>query len=194
MPIPTVADKSVQDQYVSNVISVWDSADFEQLMRGLNWYRNANQLAYMIADGNTAMGAGVIAALSANKRWSENIKLATSAFENGAAAGTFGDAIRKASRIMAGESPETVLPMGAKTGHFYRCILDPNDPEPVCIDRHAHDIAVNERYGSQDRGLSKKPRYELIANVYREAAKQIGVIPQVLQATTWVVWIERKGN
>lgn len=93
---------------------------------------------------------------------------------------------------MAGEDPELVLPMDSKTGHFYRCILDPTDAEAICIDRHAHDIAVGERYGNRDRGLSSKARYALLADVYKRAAKRINVIPQELQAVTWVVWIERK--
>ncbi|MEU4726515.1 hypothetical protein AB0G06_43550 [Nonomuraea dietziae] len=174
------------------MVEVWESADFDQESRGRNWYRTANQLATMISDGNTAAGAGVIAALSANKRWTENVKLATRAFENGEPSGSFGDALRKAARIMAGEDPELVLPMDSKTGHFYRCILDPTDAEAICIDRHAHDIAVGERYGNRDRGLSSKARYALLADVYKRAAKRINVIPQELQAVTWVVWIERK--
>ncbi|MEO3863432.1 hypothetical protein [Acrocarpospora sp. B8E8] len=187
-------DENVYAGYVDNVLAVWERATFDQMGRGVNWYRTANQLANMISGGDAAAGAGVLSALSANKSWRENVKLATRAFEAGEASGHFGDAIRKAARIMAGEAPETVLPMDAKTGNFYRCILNPTDPESVCIDRHAHDIAVGERYGNRDRGLGASGRYALLANVYRDAAMRLGAIPQVVQAVTWVVWIENKGN
>jgi hypothetical protein len=80
--------------------------------------------------------------------------------------------------------------MDMKTGNFYRCIVDPTDAEAVCIDRHAHDIAVGRPYGDADRGLSAKGRYAVLSLAYRNAAAKLGVLPSVLQATTWVVWTE----
>ncbi|GII83324.1 hypothetical protein Ssi03_13140 [Sphaerisporangium siamense] len=194
MPIDIRPDAVNRDGYVRNVMTVWSQATPDQLGRGMNWYRTANQLAEMISGGNVAAGAGVLAALSANKSWGENVKLATRAFTSGEPSGHVGDAIRKAARIMSGEAPESVLPMDSKTGHFYRCILDPTDPHAICIDRHAHDIAVGVRFGNQDRGLGAAGRYALLAGIYREAAFLLGTIPQIVQAVTWVVWIESKGN
>jgi hypothetical protein len=188
--IPTTIFKEVREEMVLRVISKFESATTDQRTRGFAWYRSAHDLATMIADGDTQAGAGVLAALSANKSWPLNRRLARQAFENGEAAGHFKDAIRKTERIMSGEDPALVLPMSAKTGQFYRCILDPTDPEPVVIDRHAHDIAVGERYGNTDRGLSTPSRYALLAHVYREAALRVGEIPQVVQAVTWVVQTE----
>lgn len=190
MLISISPDPETFQRYVRNVVAVWDSATSEQLDQGLHWYRTANQLAHMIADGNVRMGAGVIAALSANKHWQANVNLATSAFESGKPSGHFNDALAKASRIMAGEDPETVLPMAIKTGQFYRCILNPRDAEAVCIDRHAHDIAVGVRYGSNARGLSSRNRYTMLSRVYHAAANWAGYLPQEVQAVTWVTWIE----
>ncbi|WP_211266908.1 DUF7178 family protein [Nonomuraea candida] len=194
MPISIKPDTETRERYVNNIIRVFDSASQDQLERGINWYRTANQLATMISGGNTVAGAGVIAALSANKSWSENTKLAARAFLKGEPSGHVGDAVKKATRIMAGESPRVVLPMASKTGHFFRCIADPTDSDAICIDRHAHDIAVGERYGNADRGLGSKGRYALLADVYREAASRLGYLPQTVQAVTWVVWIERKNG
>ncbi|MER5643970.1 hypothetical protein [Streptosporangium sp. NPDC002524] len=191
MTIAIQANAETRELYVNNIIRVWDSATCDQLARGRNWYPTANQLAEMMSDGHVVKGAGVIAALSANKRWGENIVLANRAFGAGKASGHFSDAIRKAERIMSGEQPEQVLPMDIKTGHFYRCILDPTDPDAICIDRHAHDIAVGERYGQRSRGLGARGRYALMAHVYREAAQRLGELPQVVQAVTWVVWTEQ---
>lgn len=192
MLIPVNPDEETRELYVNNILATWNSATYDQLIRGQRWYSGARQLAEMVADGNVVAGAGVIAALSANKSWGENTKLATRAFVDGRPSGHVGDALRKAARIMAGESPESVLPMSSKTGNFYRCIVNPTDPEAVCIDRHAHDVAVGERYGNQERGLGAKRRYDLLVQCYHEAARRLGVIPQVVQAVTWVVWTESR--
>ncbi|MFD8670499.1 hypothetical protein ACFV1U_34610, partial [Streptomyces microflavus] len=163
-----------------------------QQRRGRAWYLTAHELAATIAAGDVTKGAGVLAALSANKPWSENIKIATRAFEEGIATRPVRDALTKANRIMAGTDPSEVLPMHLKTGHFYRCIADPHDAAPVVIDRHAHDIAVAEVYGSRDRGLCTPTRYNVLADCYRAAAQEIGEIPSIVQAVTWVAHIERE--
>ena len=135
------ADQATRSMYTLNIIKQWHQATPDQVARGRSWYQTANQIGYMIADGDAVKGAGVLAALSPMTEWGENVKLASEAFAKGGASGTFGDACRKAARIMSGEDPANVLPMDMKTGHFYRSNINPADPEPVCIDRHAHDIA-----------------------------------------------------
>lgn len=185
------ADDVTRERYVTNIIEVWKSATEEQLTAGRQWYRTAHQIADMMTDGDVRVGAGLLAALSPQTPWWLNIELASDAYETGTPSRHLGDAISKATRILAGIDPESVLPMERKTGHFYRCILDPADPEAVCIDRHAHDIAVGVECGAADRGLGARGRYNLIANVYREAAKRLGELPQTVQAVTWVVWRER---
>lgn len=186
--IPIEADAATQEGYVQNVIAVFESATAEQLTAGRNWYPTAHQLADMIADGDTPVGAGLLAALSPQTSWEYNIELASDAYDTGRPARHVGDALSKATRILAGIPPEDVLPMDRKTGHFYRCILNPGDADAVCVDRHAHDIAVGSRYGAQNRGLDALGRYNLIADCYREAARRLGELPQVVQAVTWVVW------
>jgi hypothetical protein len=187
--IPAKTSPEDSARYVQNVIRTYQSATPAQQERGRNWYPVAHDLALIIGAGDSRKGAGVIAALSAQKSWSENIRLATDA-ANGNVHGHFADALRKVNRILSGTDPEDVLPMSAKTGHFFRCIEDPTDPDPVVIDRHAHDIAVGETYGARERGLSSKGRYAALAHAYREAALQLGVIPSVVQAITWCVQID----
>ena len=189
--IPTVADTEQMNIYVDNILKVWRFATPDQLARGRSWYRTAQQLAEVMADGDTRAGAGVIAALSPQSAWDYNVRLAAQAFETGQPAGHLGDALRKAGRIMNGEDPLTVLPSESKTWNFFRAIVDPEDAEAVVIDRHAHDIAVGETYGRQERGLSSKRRYATLALAYRIAAQQLDEIPSTVQAATWVVWRER---
>jgi len=189
--VPVNASPETREQLVRNIITAWHSATAEQRQRGRIWYRTAHDLAAKMTDGNPRAGAGVIAALSANKSWTENLRLARQACETGLTVGHFADALTKAAQIMAGADPAEVLPMERKTGQFFRLIADPEDPEAVVIDRHAHDVAVGETYGNRDRGLSCASRYALLAHCYREAARRLGELPSTVQAVTWVAHTER---
>lgn len=189
--IPIKCSASTRRRYVRNILSVWESATPEQAADGRSWYRNAHRIAVDLADGDVVKGAGLLAALSPQTSWWLNVELACDTFENGFPSGHFRDACEKARKILAGADPATVLPMQRKTGHFYRCILDPSDADAVCVDRHAHDLMVGTAYGNQDRGLSAHGRYALVAHCYREAAQRLGELPSTVQAVTWVVWRDR---
>jgi hypothetical protein len=180
-----------REQYVRNIITAWHAATPQQRQRGRTWYRTAHDLAATMTNGHPRTGAGVIAALSANKQWPENLRLARQACENGLNGGHFTDALNKAAQITAGADPADILPMQRKTGQFFSLIADPDDPVAVVVDRHAHDIAVGETYGQRDRGLSSAGRYALLADCYREAARRLGELPSTVQAVTWVVHTER---
>jgi len=182
------------ERFAQNIITRYGQATIEQRIAGERWYTTANQIAQMIAGGDVVKGAGVIAALSANKSWTENLKIATMAFKDGSASKHVRTQIVKANAILSGANPPEVLGNGLKTQNFYRCIVDPTDAEAVCIDRHAHDVAVDEVYGNDDRGLSTATRYNMIADAYRIAASRLGILPMTLQAVTWVVQVEIYSN
>lgn len=191
--IPVKPSDSTRRRYIRNIVKVYQQATPDQKRRGREWYRTAHELADFLSEGDVKRGAGVIAALSANKAWDINQRLARDAF-NGEPHGHTRDNLAKVAKILSGVDPSEVLPMDAKTGNFYRCILDPDDQEAVCIDRHAHDVAVGRPYGDADRGLSAKGRYAVLSLAYRNAAAKLGVTPSVLQATTWVVWTEHNAG
>jgi hypothetical protein len=183
--IPTTATDELHKYYVNNIIAAWRNASDQDLREGRSWYPVAHQLAETIGNGDIRMGAGVIAALSPLKSWDQNVSLAIAACD-GDVRGHMPDVLNRVQAILAGADPDDILPMAHKTGHFFRNILDPSDPDPVTIDRHAHDVAVGERYGDRDRGLSSKTRYATLAHAYREAARRLGELPSVVQAVTWV--------
>lgn len=185
--IPTKADNATHERYVSNIMQAYGATSPQDRERGLNWYPLAHDIADVIGQGDARKGAGVLAALSPQKRWDTNVALATDA-SNGNCHGQVKDAIRKTERILLGEDPAEVLPVDSKTWNFYRNILDPTDPDPVTIDRHAHDIAVGETYGNAPRGLNNATRYATLAHAYREAARRLDVVPSVLQATVWTAY------
>lgn len=190
--IPTTASDVDQQRYVRNIIRTFESATADQEKRGREWYTRAREVADMISEGDVRAGAGVIAALSVQKAWPLNMTMARRTFEARRPSGHTQDALRKATKILAGADPADVLPMTSKTGMFFRTIMNPDDPDAVVIDRHAHDVAVGERYGSTDRGLSSRTRYATLAHAYREAARILGELPSTVQAVTWLVQSERR--
>lgn len=189
--IPTTADDETLNQYVDNIVRAFLDTTPEQREFGRQWYPVAHSLALILGDGDARKGAGVIAALSPLKRWKDNIKLATDAAE-GNIHGHTRVTLTKVQAILEGGDPLEVLPEGSKTWNFYRAILDPDDPDTVVIDRHAHDVAVGRRYNEEPRGLDNKRRYALIALAYRLATRKLQVIlklpdlvTNVTQATVW---------
>ncbi|WP_428837269.1 DUF7178 family protein [Streptomyces coeruleofuscus] len=46
-------------------------------------------------------------------------------------------------------------------------------------------------HGQRDRRLGAVGRYNLLADCYRAAAREIGEVPSKVQAVTWVAHIER---
>lgn len=185
--IPTTADDAALERYVSNIMRAWDATSPEDIAAGRAWYSTARAEAEAIGSGDARKGAGLLAALSANCSWPRTVDLARVA-STGQPAGHTGATLDRARAILAGADPAGLLPAGAKTGHFYRCILDPADPAAVTVDRHAHDIAAGERYGSRDRGLSNRNRYATLARAYTEAAQRLGELPSTVQAVTWIYW------
>lgn len=195
--LPTNPSAAERELYVQRYIAAYERATPEQRERGRYWYQSAHDLAKMLADGDVRKGAGVIAALSPQKEWSLNARMAAKALR-GEPVGHLGDALRKVAAIMAGADPADVLPMALKTGSFYRNILDPSDPDPVTIDRHMHDIAADipyigigkgkDTYGN--RGMTNVSRYGMLAHCGREAAYRLGILPNHWQAGAWVARIE----
>lgn len=180
-------------EHVKRIIETYQRADSKMLEGGHTWYEKANSIATKLGKGNTEKGAGIIAALSPQTGWGRNLLLATSMVKTGTAKHT-GDSVTKAQRILAGEHPLDVLG-GQKVTNFYKNIANPSDPEPVTIDRHAHDIPMGiafrgnkkSKQPSPDLGLDTKGRYEHFQDSYRTAAGELGIeIPHKVQATTWV--------
>lgn len=188
--IPLRPDEASLASYRANIRAAWESATRAQRVAGEQWYPAAHDLAADLGAGDVRMGAGLLAALSANKRWPDTVKLALDA-SDGHVHGHTGANLAKVHAILAGADPARVLPMGSKTGQFYLNILDPSDPFPVTVDRHAHDIAAGHVFGEGERGLSTAARYTMIAGQYRQVAAEYGVPACRVQARTWVVQVDK---
>jgi hypothetical protein len=177
--------------HVENILRTLSQASLENYAEGIDWYANAHDLAQSLSD-SPGMGAGVIAALSPQKSWQENIKLAEQAFADGLASGTVSDATRKANAILSGALPLKML-RGNKVRSFFTCIDDPDHETEVVIDRHAFDIAHGSVTDDKTRKvLDRVGYYGTVQDVYRLAAREAKLSPMQLQAITWTTWREQK--
>jgi hypothetical protein len=185
---------------VENVLAVYNGASAHALREGISWYTDAHNYAILLCmnyDISVAQAAGIIAALSPMNGWENNKRKATQLIRqnNGEGCGLLRN-VAKAEAILFGGfdiDPLDILG-GDKVRAFYQTILDPTADIVPVIDRHAFDIAVGERTDERRRGaLGRKGVYGQFADVYREAARIVGIGAPQMQAITWVAWREALG-
>lgn len=185
---------------VANIENVYLSATVEQMIAGRNWYSDANRLAYTISKTFSQPienVIGVIAAVSPLNSWGNNINLAGRIVEGHVnnmpvTNGYLTNGLVKANRILIDPAfyatPEIYL-KSQKIAAFYDSILNNGHGTLVCVDRHAYSIAVNQKLTDSTRLTNLQ--YRVIANAYVNAADNLYIEPQILQAITWVVWRNR---
>ena len=187
---PHAATRSRQFNYlVKNIVDTHDNLekDYPHVLRaGKVWYDRAHEIAHEIGKGDIHKGAGIIAALSPQKGWDRNVRMAHEMAKTGTTTGQTGGQLIKAQRILSGEHSTDVL-HGLKETNFYHNISDPNDPHHVTVDRHAHDVAIGRKYGAAERGLTEKGRYSTFHSAYSTASEKLGMeTPSRLQAGVWL--------
>lgn len=184
-----------------HVTAVFRSASPEQVTAALDWYEDARTVAASLAATNNVsveVAAGVIAALSPLQSWGANVNLAARFLSTpgGLTRGYLRVGLEKARAIVEGTDPLAVL-VSPKIRAFYLGILHAGATDAVCIDRHAYDIAVNERRNDDTRDRLTARQYEAVAEVYKRAARilsrEVGypMSAAQVQAVTWKVWRAR---
>lgn len=178
-----------------NILTVWDSASTEDREAGGLWYRRAHDFCVEIAENSpysVRQIAGATAALSPMLSWERNLAYVKVLVETGDAP-CLKKNVRKGNAILLeGLDPSSVLG-GRKVQSFFHNIADPDTSRAVTIDRHAFDIAVGCTTDDATRkSLNRKGYYQAFARLYRAAADEIGVLPHVVQATTWLAWKRTK--
>lgn len=169
------------DDLAANIRDAWNAASEDQISRGRMWYTVAHDLAEMIGNGDVRKGAGLLSALSPRMAWDRNVTLAMDA-ANGNVHGAMGSSLRKAEAIVNGANPEDVLPMEAKTGNFYRNIVDPADPTAVTVDCWAYRVATRDWNAAGPRTAKD---YREVAAAYVLVANELGEVAANVQAGTW---------
>jgi hypothetical protein len=175
-----------------NILEVYRAATESERAEGLDWYSAARTFATGLADryGITLdAAAGIVAALSPRRPWADNMAAADTLCRTGDVGG-LSLFVNRAKAIRDGAAPLDVL-RGPKVRAFYAAIM--GDGDAVCIDRHAFDVAYGAATDDKTRKqLDRVGEYARFADAYRAAAETAGTTAAAMQATTWVVWRNRK--
>jgi len=158
-----------------------------------HWYFTANEFACKLAQKHslkTFQVCGVIAALSPQKNWQANKRLATE-FLRGKRHSQTAQQLNKAELCLTAKENEIfalLTKTGLKTSYFYNNILFPFIDSGVTIDRHAIGACVvsikNIQKFTGDFKLTKT-QYDFFAECYSEIAEQKNILPLQLQSTIW---------
>lgn len=175
--------------YKENILHWYARATPEIVSEAESWYHEAHELAQRHPLG-VECGAAVIAAFSINTGWQRNVQCYTDDI-NGIKPRHLPTALHKAAKVSeaAYYGQFSAIPdilNGRKITCFYHNILHPDKTTFVTIDRHALRIA------GETREKPSKKVFEAVESAYIQAAQQVGILPHVLQAITWVVY--RKVN
>lgn len=132
--------------------------------------------------------AGVIAALSPQRHWKTNLKLAKEFIKAGEAR-HMPVFLKKARDIVQSDgSVEAISDIlkGRKITSFFLNIVGDDESKTLTIDRHALSIALGKKTSEEDyRGITKN-QYQFFVNAYIIEAKKVGVSPLLMQSSTWV--------
>ena len=178
--------------WTRRIVATYRRATPADVVDGRTWYARARALAAELDPTDPRRAAGVIAAMSPRLTWTQNVNVARAIYA-GTPVGGLKANLLKARAIMAGADPLDVLG-GLKVRAFYACIIDEHT-DAVCVDMHAHDVAVGRVTDDATRGmLARVGVYGQVADAYRSAARilsaELGeeIPPHVVQAVTWVTW------
>lgn len=169
---------------VGRILAAYDRATDAERTAGAEWYPTAHRIAQSLPGVETVItGAGILAALSPQLSWADNVAGARNLCETGSALpAALTLHCDRASVIRNGAAPLSVLG-GRKVRSFYRNILEPHRAGAVTIDRHALAIASPHSSG---RVLERAGGYAYVAGCYRTAARSLSLLSQEVQAITWL--------
>lgn len=180
----------IDNKVKSRIVTTYRSASGEQMREGISWYPRYHRLAANSPVGSIK-GAGVMAAISPNKRPKHIMSAAQKIFLMGTADKT-GLGSDKANRILKGECPTKVLG-GRLTLGLYESILYPHGDITPRVDKYSYELAIGKLVDRSvfERTMRNDNEFKIFADSYRAAADELSVsVPQV-QAITWCVWRDK---
>lgn len=187
--------------FTGRLLSVYQLASDDQIVRGRNWYSEANQLAVSMSEKtgiSIEQAAYAIAVTSNNITWERQKKIAipmVKYFQGGGDPWKFGNGViskysEKASRIIL-DNDISVL-SGPKVVSFAQNIM--GNIDVATIDRHALRACLGEF--TDDETTSKWVRLGLKRNMieaaYHQSASIVGESVMHFQAIIWITVKENK--
>jgi len=175
---------------LKNIETIYSNCTSDDIINGRTWYENAKSFSiYLSKKYNVTeiQSAGIIAALSPQKSWDVNTKIAENFIEsNGSASVHTGVQLAKSKHILYSPltKEEVYLTLGGKkTKNFFYNIYMPECKDFITIDRHH----LNVCYAEDIKGCTDK-QYEFLKENTSIFANKINMLPSILQATLWVCW------
>jgi hypothetical protein len=180
---------------VTNILRTYHRAEADEIIAGLTWYADAIEHALRLLRrgrrqreiagrppvGRRAM-AGILAALSPQKTWAQNLRLMLRLLR-GQPGGQYRGQVAKALAILNGADPLAVL-KGPKERAFFACLAD-DATDAVTVDGHAYSVWAGQRVLTTQLQIGARA-HRLVAADYRRAAALCGLRPHQLQAITWL--------
>lgn len=186
---------------INSIIRFYNEATVDEIKDGLCWYIEANKYCKELASRfaiTISQAAGIVAVFSPQAGWTENKRYAVSFLINPKRVLRSRVQLIKAKKIvrLSGEAAiynALAISDGAlKTKSFFLNILNPDITTNVTIDRHAiavctqsidHVFALDKQYAKYTN-----KQYNFFAECYLKAASKLDLLPQQLQAITWLTY------
>lgn len=189
MPRKIIADTVDWAQVEIRLDSTLRAATSEQWAEGTRWYASARHIAETLvcfSDLTVSHGAGIIAALSPQSNWAENVRQATELCLGNTISNT-ADRLGKAAEILSGADPDQIL-NGPKERAFWLSISEPISCRSACIDRHMVRAALGVSSDEEIRlWLGRAQVYDRIAAAVAAVADRYSLPVPTTQAIIWVV-------
>ena len=188
------SDKEAEER----IFALYEQLEPWQKEEGFIWYFQAFHQCQAIVDEFSDLDlshdqvAGIIAALSPQASWEQNIDYVRMLLSEGTAP-TLGHAVKSAMEIRFGAEPISVLHASHrnnwKVRAFHSNISSPDTSEDVTIDRHAWNLIFKDTKAIKRAGRRiPLVDYRWAEERYRTVAGAIGCKPHQLQAATWLRW------
>lgn len=178
----------IHDGMVERILAQYHAASAECLADGRRWYAVAHAHALRLSaeyDVSLNTVALLIASLSPQKSWTDNLIMAEQALRGEDIPLATGINKRKAHAVLCGDVVELTA---LKTRNFWELIRDSGNDFSVCVDTHAIVIALGYRpYPTVIKAIFSNTAgmYGNIQQAYISAARPARIKPYVMQATTW---------
>jgi hypothetical protein len=210
------AENQIKGSY-RNILDEYFRSSKEEKTLGKLFYPNANataidighRLGFNDSEGLT-IGAGIIAALSPQTEWLNNVALSFEFIETKWANKQTKANNNKALKILDGEEPMDVLgPEAFKVKAFYKAIREPygnnliekvvgfpnNKKQLAVIDRHAGGVYFGwPLIEKERRQLGNWKTLGRISKAYFKVAEGLNISINELQAVTWVSFRNKYQN
>lgn len=174
---------TIRNSHLVRIHTLYEAIDKETQRQGKRWYKTEHAYAAHLARHNghsLRTVCACLAILSPRCQWPRVRRVCEDLLHGRTPTGIFGHNLRKARRLLRENVASPIHPRQApKTWAFWQNLWHPDDSYPVTLDAwmfRAHRIHPRANLST----------YDALAEAYRIAAGDLGLIPNQLQAAIWL--------